>query len=90
MRTLLTSIALLAVIDTSVAIGQTVDSRSPSATPRSTKPNKQLVPEVPLGHRQLRRDQGPTQKELMNNPNDPIDRENAALDRMVKGICRGC
>ncbi len=27
---------------------------------------------------------------LMGDPNDPINRENAALDRMVKGICRGC
>jgi hypothetical protein len=26
----------------------------------------------------------------LGDPNDPIDRENAALDRMVKGICRGC
>jgi hypothetical protein len=26
----------------------------------------------------------------MGDPNDPINRENAALDRMVKGICRGC
>jgi hypothetical protein len=90
MRKLITTIALLAVINTSVAIGQTVGSRNPSASPRSTKPNKQLPPEAPLGHRQLRRDQGPTEKELMSDPNDPIDRENAALDRMVKGICRGC
>jgi hypothetical protein len=30
------------------------------------------------------------EKNLMGNPNDPIDRENAALDRMVKSICRGC
>jgi hypothetical protein len=22
--------------------------------------------------------------------NDPVNRENAALDRMMKGICRGC
>jgi hypothetical protein len=89
MRKLITTIALLTVIDTSAAIGQTVGSRNPSAPP-STKPNKPLPPEAPLGHRQLRRDQGPTAKELMSDPNDPIDRENAALDRMVKGICRGC
>jgi hypothetical protein len=23
-------------------------------------------------------------------PNDPINQENAALDRMINGICRGC
>jgi hypothetical protein len=90
MRMLITTIALLALIDTSVATGQTVGSRNRSAPPPSTNPDKQLLPEVPLGHRQLRRDQGPTAKELMSDPNDPIDRENAALDRMDKGICRGC
>ena len=31
-----------------------------------------------------------SEKNLTDDPNDPINRENAALDRMVKGICRGC
>jgi hypothetical protein len=31
----------------------------------------------------------PDEKNL-GDPNDPINRENAALDRMTKGICRGC
>jgi hypothetical protein len=49
-----------------------------------------LLPEAPVGHRQPRADQVPSEKNLMDDPNDPINRENAALDRMVKGICRGC
>ncbi len=89
MRKLITTIALLALIDTSVAIAQTVGSRNPSAPPPSTNPDKQLLPEAPVGHRQPRADQVPPEKDLMD-PNDPINRENAALDRMVKGICRGC
>jgi hypothetical protein len=44
---------------------------------------------APVGHRQPRVDQVPDEKNL-GDPNDPINRENAALDRMVKGICRGC
>jgi hypothetical protein len=24
------------------------------------------------------------------NPNDPVNQENAALDRMINSICRGC
>jgi hypothetical protein len=83
-------IALLALIDSSVAIAQTVGSRNPSAPPPSTNPDKQLLPEAPVGHRQPRADQVPSEKNLMDDPNDPINRENAALDRMVKGICRGC
>jgi hypothetical protein len=52
--------------------------------------NQQSIPEAPIGHRQPRADQVPSEKNLMDDPNDPINRENAALDRMVKGICRGC
>jgi hypothetical protein len=84
MRRLITTIALLALIDSSAALAQTVGLRNPSA------PSKQLLPEAPVGHRQPRADQVPTEKNLMGDPNDPINRENAALDRMVKGICRGC
>jgi len=90
-RKLITTIALLALINTSVAIAQTAGSRNPSAPPPSTNPNKQkLLPEAPVGHRQPRTDQVPSEQNLTGDPNDPIDRENAALDRMVKGICRGC
>jgi hypothetical protein len=46
--------------------------------------------EAPVGHRQPQADQVPSEKNLMGDPNDPINRENAALDRMTKGICRGC
>src|ERR1700693_4983040 len=89
MRKLITTIALLALIDTSAAVGQTVGSRNPSVPPPSTNPDQQLLPEAPVAHRQPRVDQVPSEKNL-DDPNDPINRENAALDRMVKGICRGC
>jgi hypothetical protein len=52
--------------------------------------NQQALPETPGGGgRQPRADQVPSESHLMN-PNDPINRENAALDRMINGICRGC
>jgi hypothetical protein len=91
MRKLITTIALLALIDTSTAIAQTVGAENPSAPPPSTNLDKQLLlPEAPVSHRQPRTDQVPSEKNLMDDPNDPINRENAALDRMVKGIFRGC
>jgi hypothetical protein len=89
MRKLITIIALLAGIDTSVAVAQTVGLGNSSAPPSSTNPDSRLLP-APVGHRQLRADQVPDEKNLMGDPNDPINRENEALDRMVKGICRGC
>jgi hypothetical protein len=88
MRKLITTIALLALVDTSVAIAQTAGSRNPSTPPPSTNTDKQLLPgEAPVGHRQPRADQVPSEKNPMD---DSINRENAALDRMTKGICRGC
>jgi hypothetical protein len=88
MRKLITTIALLALVDTSVAIAQTAGSRNPAAH-RSTNSGQQLLPgDAPVGHRQPRADQVPS--EQTGDPNDPINRENAALDRMTKGICRGC
>jgi hypothetical protein len=90
MRKLVATIVLLAVIGTSAAIAQTVglgNSFAPQPSP-SASPDSRLLP-APVGHRQPRADQVPDEKNL-GDPNDPIDRENAALDRMTKGICRGC
>ena len=89
MRNLMTTITFLLLVGSSVAMAQTVGSRNPAALPSSASPDKQLLPEAPVGHRQPRADQVPSEKNLMN-PNDPINRENARLDRMINGICRGC
>ena len=89
MRKLITTIALLALVDTSAAIAQTAGSRNPAAPPSASQ-DKRSLPEAPVGHRQPRADQVHSEKNLMGDPNDPINRENAALERMVKGICRGC
>jgi hypothetical protein len=85
MRKLIMTIALLALVNSSVAIAQQAGSRNPPAI----KLDQQPLPEAPIGHRQPRADQVPSEKNLMN-PNDPINQENAALDRMINGICRGC
>src|SRR3979411_822248 len=88
MRKLITTIALLALVDTSVAIAQAAGSRNPAAPP-SMNSGQQWLPEAPVGHRQPRADQVPSEKNLMD-PNDPVNRENAALYRMINGSCRGC
>jgi hypothetical protein len=92
MRKLITTMALLALVDTSVAIAQTAGSRNPAAH-RSTNSGQQLLPgDAPVGHRQPRADQVPSEQSLMD-PNGPynreLNRENAAVDRMLD-ICRGC
>jgi hypothetical protein len=54
----------------------------------SSKPSRP-IPEAPIGHRQPARDQVPSEKNL-SDPNNPVNREDAALDRKIKSICRGC
>jgi len=45
--------------------------------------------QAPVGHRQPRASDVPSEKNL-SDPNDPLSKENAALDRKIKSICRGC
>ena len=62
-------------------------SRNPVA-PLSTNLEAQSLLEQSGGHSQPRTNQVPSEDNLMN-PNDPVNRENAALDRTLN-ICRGC
>ena len=47
------------------------------------------VPPAPVGHRQPRAGDVPDEKNLAN-PNDPVNKEDALLDKKIKSICRGC
>jgi hypothetical protein len=67
----------------SVAMAQTAGTRNSPSPPAGS------IPEAPVGHRQPRADQVPSEKNL-GNPNDPVNKEDAALDRKIKSICRGC
>jgi hypothetical protein len=77
--------ALLILNGGPVAIAQTGGTaKLPTANPAAPPP-----PEAPIGHRQPRADQVPSEKNL-SNPTDPANKEDAALDRKIKSICRGC
>jgi hypothetical protein len=82
MRKLITMVALL--MFSSVALAQTAGTGS-QTTPANPRPSR----EAPVGHRQPRADQVPSEKNL-SDPNDAVNREDAALDRKIKSICRGC
>jgi hypothetical protein len=83
MRNLITTMALLALIG-SPAMAQTgSNTGSPGAA------NPAPAREAPIGHRQPRAADVPSEKNL-NDPNDPLSKENALLDKKIKSICRGC
>ena len=82
-RTVL-SVALMVLLGMPLAFAQ-----GTSTMPKSSSPSAGGVPEAPIGHRQPRRSDVPSEKNL-TDPNDPLSKENAALDRKIKSICRGC
>ncbi|UPK40028.1 hypothetical protein IVB18_24040 [Bradyrhizobium sp. 186] len=47
------------------------------------------LPSAPVGHRQPRAGDVPNEKNL-SDPNNPVNKEDAALDKKIKSICRGC
>ncbi|MCC8963929.1 hypothetical protein H8A95_16795 [Bradyrhizobium sp. Pear76] len=46
-------------------------------------------PEAPVGHRQPRRGDVGNEKNI-SDPNSQANKEDAALDKKIKSICRGC
>jgi hypothetical protein len=84
MRKMITTMALLTLLVGPAALAQTGTGGSPPAVK-----NQPMAREAPIGHRQPRADQVPSEKNL-SDPNDPLSKENAALDRKIKSICRGC
>jgi hypothetical protein len=85
MRKLIMSMALLALIGAPAAMAQTGSKTGTSGAANQPQPTR----EAPIGHRQPRAGDVPSEKNL-SNPNDPANREDAALDRKIKSICRGC
>ena len=79
MRKLFLSVALLVLTGSPEVFAQG------SSVPK----NSDKVIQAPIGHRQPRASDVPEPKN-MNDPNDPLSKENALLDRKIKSICRGC
>jgi hypothetical protein len=84
MRKMITTMALLTLLVSPAAVAQTGTGGSSNATK-----NQPMAREAPIGHRQPRADQVPSEKNL-SDPNNPVNKEDAALDKKIKSICRGC
>jgi hypothetical protein len=82
MKKIIMSMALLALIGAPGALAQ-------SAKPPGAMNGGGGVPPAPVGHRQPRAGDVPDEKNLAN-PNDPVNKEDALLDKKIKSICRGC
>jgi len=81
MRKTILSIALMVLIGGADAFAQGSSSVSKNSGGGAVQ--------APVGHRQPRPADLPSEKNL-SDPNDPLSKENRALDRKIKSICRGC
>ena len=86
MRTTILSMALIVLIGGADALAQGSSSVSKNSGGAGSGGG---VIQAPIGHRQPRASDVPSEKNL-SDPNDPLSKENAALDRKIKSICRGC
>ena len=86
MRKWIIAAAALAIAANAAALAQGGRNKGSSTDSMST--NRPMI-EAPVGHRQPRASDFADEKNL-SNPNDPINKEDAALDRKIKSICRGC
>lgn len=82
---LIATMALMLLIGGPVAMAQTGGSSGSSGAANQPA----AIREAPVGHRQPRASDVPSEKDL-GNPNNPANKEDAVLDRKIKSICRGC
>jgi hypothetical protein len=84
---LISTVAVLILLGGSVAVAQNtgrMGNSTNSEAPR-TSPNTGGPIEAPIGHRQPRVGDVPSEDSASK-----LDAEDAALDRKIKSICRGC
>jgi hypothetical protein len=79
MRKIILSVALMVLVGGAEALAQ-----GSSSVPKNSGPAQ-----APIGHRQPRAGDLPNEKNL-SDPNNPVNKEDAALDKKIKSICRGC
>ena len=80
MRKTVLLMALLVLVGSPAAFAQ-----GGSSTAQKNAPAVQ----APVGHRQPRAGDVPNEKNL-SDPNNAMNKEDAALDKKIKSICRGC
>jgi hypothetical protein len=92
MKKLIIALAVLVVVGEASALAQSrnknnmgTNSMGSSSSDSSSRPSVQ----APVGHRQPRAGDVPDEKDL-GGMNDSMSRDDVALDRKIKSICRGC
>ena len=80
------AVTFLALIGAPAALAQSGTNTGSGSTAESSS---RYTNSAPIGHRQPRVSDVPSENSKSGNP-ARIDPEDAALDRKIKSICRGC
>ena len=88
MKKWLAAMACLATLGPSLALAQDSTRNAPPASVKRAQQPQEPAAVAPVGHRQPRAGDVPSE----TGSNDPakIDAQDRDLDRMIKGICKGC
>jgi len=86
MKKLIIALAILVVAGEAGALAQ---SRNKTNTMDPSDSSGRPSVQAPVGHRQPRSTDAPNDRN-MSNMDDSISRDDLALDRKIKSICRGC
>jgi hypothetical protein len=84
---ILASVLVLAAGAAAMAQGGAGSSSYPKGSPGSSADRPMI--QAPIGHRQPRVGDVPSEQNL-SDPNNPVNKEDALLDKKIKSICRGC
>jgi hypothetical protein len=82
MKKAIITMAFLLVVGAPAAMAQ-------SGNLGSSMSKGSAMPQAPVGHRQPRASDVPNEKNL-SDPNNPVNKEDALLDKKIRSICRGC
>jgi hypothetical protein len=82
-------IILAAILALTAGASAMAQGGGSSSYPKNSGAGAAPVLQAPVGHRQPRAGEVPSEKNL-SDPNNPVNKEDAALDRKIKSICRGC
>lgn len=85
MKKIMMATSLVVLLGSGAAIAQTGTAKGSNSGGATSG----ALPQAPVGHRQPRASDVPSEKNL-SDPNNPVNKEDAALDKKIKSICRGC
>jgi hypothetical protein len=89
MKKLIIALAVLVVVGEASALAQSRNKNNVGSMGSSSDSSGRPSVQAPVGHRQPRAGEVPDDKDL-GGMNDSMSRDDVALDRKLKSICRGC